>query len=170
MASMRNGSGDDLFIAFGAGGTFIKGFAHEAPMSPHAVGRDGKVWPGIYDGVPEILHGFRDEPAFSTDDVTFCLWWEEIRPGWRVGVRTFPTTHDPDGSEDFLAIYDGKPETYEAWARDYYETPVALDAVAAVYRHEALTEGLIHRLNAEASFEAVLGESANWPYGGRSEN
>jgi hypothetical protein len=165
VASMRDGSGDDLFIAFGADGVFIKGYAHEAPMSPCAVGRDGKVWPGIYDGVPKILHDFRDEPAFSRDNVTFCLWWEAKHPGWRVGVRTFPTTHDPDGSEDVLAIYDGKPETYVAWARDYYETQVALDAVAAIYRQEALTEGLVRRLNAEASLNAVLEESANWPYG-----
>lgn len=165
MASMRNGSGDDLFIAFGVGGVFIKGLDHEAPMSPYAVGPNADAWPGIYDGVPEILYGFRDEPAFSRDNVTFCLWWEQSRPGWRVGVKNFPSAPDPDGSERLLAIYDGKPERYAAWASQYYETRVPLDAVRAIYRHEPLTTELIQRINGEARLEALLEESATWPYG-----
>jgi hypothetical protein len=165
MASMRDGCGDDLFIAFGVGGVFIKGFAHEAPMSPFAVGRDGKAWPGIYDGLPQVLHHFRDEPAFSRDDVTFCLWWEESRPGWHVGVRSFLAGEHPDGSEAMLAIYDGKPETYVAWASGYYETEIPFDAVETIYRHRPLTEGLIQSLNREARLEALLEECANWPYG-----
>ncbi len=127
MASMRDGSGDDLFIAFGAGGVFLKGFVHDAPMAPRASGRDGTVWPGMYDGVPTTLEIFRDEPAFSRDSITFCLWWDVERPGWQVGVREFPAGQDPDGSEHLLAIYDGEPETY-------YESDVPLDAVAAIYR------------------------------------
>jgi hypothetical protein len=165
MASMRDGCGDDLFIAFGRAGVFIKGFAHEAPMSRFAVGRDGQLRPGIYDGLPEGLLEFRDEPAFSRDSVTFCLWWEAQRPGWRVGVRHFPEGPDPDGSEEMLAIYNGRPETYAAWASDYYERDVPLDAVAAVYKHEPLMEDLLLRLNAEANLQAVLEESATWPYG-----
>jgi hypothetical protein len=166
MASMRDGCGDDLFIAFVSDGVFLKGFAHEAPMSPFAVGRDGQPWPGIYDGLPETLICFRDEPAFSRDNVTFCLWWEAGRPGWRVGVRAFPEGRDPDGSEELLAVYDGKPETYVAWASDYYERDVPTDAVAAVYQHEPLTAALVRRLNPEASLEALLAESKSWPYGG----
>jgi len=165
MASMRNGQGDDLFIAFGEGGVFIKGFAHEAPMAPRASGRDGKVWPGIYDGVPETLLTFRDEPAFSRDSVTFCIWWDVRNPAWRLGVREFARGKDPDGSEELLAIYDGKPQTYATWASDYYETDVALDAVTSVYRHEPLTEQLVRELNPEADLGAILEESADWPYG-----
>ncbi len=165
MASMRNGSGDDVFIAFGAGGVFVKGFGHEMPMARHASGRDGEAWPGIYEGVPESLACFRDEPAFSRDSVTFCLWREAARPGWRVGVRTFAEGPDPDGSEWLLAIYDGEPETYATFAADYYEADVPLDAVAAMYRQEPLTEELVARLNAEVSLEAVIEESADWPYG-----
>jgi hypothetical protein len=165
MGSMRDGSGDDLFIAFGTGGVFLKGFVHDAPMAPRAWNRDGTVWPGMYGGLPASLEGFRDEPAFSRDSVTFCLWWDAERPGWAVGVREFPEGHDPDGSEELLAIYDGRPETYASWASDYYETDVPLDAVASIYRQEPLTVDLVQRLNPEAHLDAVLEESASWPYG-----
>jgi hypothetical protein len=165
MASMRNGSGDDLFIAFGEGGVLIKGFGHEMPMAPHALGRDGEVWPGIYDGLPEALRGFQNEPAFSPESVTFCIWWDVARPGWRVGVREFAQGDDPDGSEELLAIYDGKPDKYATWASDYYEREVAVDGVAAIYRHEPLTEQLVLQLNADAALGALLEESADWPYG-----
>lgn len=35
MGSMRNGSGDELFVLFNHAGCFIKGFAHECQMSPY---------------------------------------------------------------------------------------------------------------------------------------
>jgi hypothetical protein len=34
MGSMRDGQGDDLFALFTKDGCFLKGFAHEAPMTP----------------------------------------------------------------------------------------------------------------------------------------
>jgi hypothetical protein len=164
MASMRNGSGDDLFIGFGEGGVVVKGFDHEAPMSPYARPEHG-VWPGMYDGLPEELRGFRDEPAFSPQNVTFCLWWSAAHPGWRVGVRTFAPGKDPDGSQWMLAIYDGVPTTYAEWAREAYEHEVPLRAIESIYRQEPLTKDLIAALNPDASLDNVLEESAAWPYG-----
>ncbi|WP_433362529.1 hypothetical protein [Streptosporangium sp. CA-115845] len=49
MASMRNGSGDEYSIVFSAAGAYIRGFDHEAVMSPY--GNDGP-WPGVLDSVP----------------------------------------------------------------------------------------------------------------------
>ncbi|MEV0195908.1 hypothetical protein [Nonomuraea sp. NPDC050691] len=43
MAAMRNGSGDEYSIVFSAAGAHIRGFDHEAAMSPY--GNDGP-WPG----------------------------------------------------------------------------------------------------------------------------
>lgn len=163
MASMRTGSGDDLFIAFGEHGVFVKGFDHEAPMSPYA--RDRSVWPGIYDGVPDSLLAFRNEPAFSPENVTFCLWWDARDPGWCVGVDSFAAGDDPDGSKWMLAIYDGKPASYVERASDYYEQEIPLRAVKAIYDHEPLTKKLIATLNPDASLDDVLEEIASWPYG-----
>jgi hypothetical protein len=163
MASMRSGSGDDIFLAFGPGGVFIKGFAHEAPMAPAS--RRGEIWPGIYDGLPASFDEFRNEPAFSTEAVTFCFWWDATAPGWRVGVRELPEGDDPDGSSALLAIYDGDPKRYVEWASDYYETDVPLDTVRAIYDQKPLTRKLVARLNADADVEDVLRESEDWPYG-----
>ena len=64
---------------------------------------------------------------------------------------------DENGSAPLLEIFDGRPETYRAFAADYSEVDLRLDAVASVYAHRPLTPGLIARLNAETSLD-TLGE------------
>lgn len=51
MGSMRNGSGDEFFAYFGSAGCWLKGFAHEYPMTPY---RENPLlpWPGVLDTVP----------------------------------------------------------------------------------------------------------------------
>jgi hypothetical protein len=61
-----------------------------------------------------------------------------------------------DGSECLLTPLDGQPETYQAWAVDYYERAVEIAAVEHVYRLEPLTPDVVTRLNPELS----LGELA----------
>jgi len=73
MGSMRNGSGDELFAHFGAAGCWLKGFAHENPLSPYRE-NPKRVWPGVLDNVPGEFAGCLREPAFSVEDVTFCIW------------------------------------------------------------------------------------------------
>ena len=46
-----------------------------------------------------------------------------------------------------LWVFDGLPQTYASWAREYFETDVPLHAVSAVYALEPLTELLVHQLN-----------------------
>ena len=75
-ASMRNGSGDGYTIVFCAAGAYVRGFGHEAPMSPY--GNDGEPWPGVIDEVPELFRAFVEESAFTDEEgvavVTACLW------------------------------------------------------------------------------------------------
>ncbi len=73
MGSMRNGSGDDLFALFTPEGAMLKGFVHEAPMSPYAFDPP-HVWPGVLDQVPDRFASFLREPAFKIADTTFCIW------------------------------------------------------------------------------------------------
>jgi 7-keto-8-aminopelargonate synthetase-like enzyme len=63
-----------------------------------------------------------------------------------------------------LAILDGKPDTYKAWAQDYYETPVSLSAVQQIYGHVPLTRELLQELNATTKFESVLADAAEIDY------
>ncbi|MGW0194236.1 hypothetical protein [Nonomuraea sp. NPDC003201] len=65
MASMRNGSGDEYSIVFVAGGAYVRGFDHEAAMSPY--GNDGP-WPGVLDSVPDVFRHCVEEPAFRDEN------------------------------------------------------------------------------------------------------
>jgi hypothetical protein len=147
MGSMRNGSGDDFFAHFSAAGCWLKGFAHESPMSPYAR-RPKRIWPGVLEGVPTEFAACLREPAFTVEDVTFCIWRRVGDDRWGKGPVTFPPdVNDPDGSEDLLSPLDGRPESYRAFASDYYERDVDLASVEHVYRHRPLTADVVAALN-----------------------
>ena len=150
MASMRNGSGDDYHLLFTPQGAILKGFAHESNMSPYHVDPPC-VWKGVLDDVPEIFASFLTEPAFSLEDTTFCIWRSKSDDAWQRGAIEFTNDEDPDGSADLLAILDGKPRTYQAWAEEYYEQPIDISAVEHIYHHRPLTQAIVTRLNAELS-------------------
>jgi hypothetical protein len=122
MASMRNGSGDEYFLVFSPQGAILKGFDHEAPMSPWAC-EPVAVWPGVLDCVPAVFASFTAEAAFSMGNCTFCIWREPSDAKWQHGPVAFPAggAGDPDGSEGLLWMFDGKPETYVDFAAEYFE-------------------------------------------------
>jgi len=146
MASMRDGSGDDYFILFDSHGAAIKGFDHEATMSPWS-SDPPIIWPGMYDCIPDDFSSFLNEPAFSMEDATFCIWRRHGDDAWHCGVTEFPGDDDPDGSEHMLAILDGDPKTYLAFARDYYEIDLSLGPVEHIYNNGPLTEEILRALN-----------------------
>ncbi|MEU9477033.1 hypothetical protein [Streptomyces sp. NPDC048191] len=153
MASMRNGSGDEYSIVFSPAGAYVRGFAHESPMSPYA--EDGP-WPGVLDEVPEAFRPCVEEPAFSDEDgmplVTACMWRETGDGGWAAGTIDFPgeASGDPDGAGHlFQLLVDRSPEAFQRWAEDYYEVPVSLEAVRHVFSSRSLTEEVARALNPE---------------------
>jgi hypothetical protein len=154
MGSMRNGCGDEFFGLFNSAGCFLKGFAHEAEMSPYRR-QPKKVWPGVLDGVPWEFAPCLNEPAFSIDDTTFCIWRRYVDDSWRCGDIEFPPDDDPDGSELLLAPLDGDPQTYRSWAEEYYELKVDLAAVEQIYAHRPLTPEIVAAL-ARTKFIAGL--------------
>lgn len=147
-ASMRDGSGDWYFILFNAAGAIIKGFAHESTMAGYAVD-SGQVWPGVLDQVPPEFEEVLNDPAFVTEETTFCIWRKYDDPKWQTGKIEFPDEEDPDGSADLLFMLDGNPKTYQHWASEYYERTIPLDTVTEVYNHKPLTQQLVSRLNSE---------------------
>jgi hypothetical protein len=146
MGSMHNGSGDEYFALFNRAGCWLKGFAHEAPLSPYAT-VPPRVAPGVLDGVPPEFAGCLNEPAFAIDATTFCIWRRHGDPHWQHGPITLPDGNDPDGSADLLRWLDGRPETYRDWVHEYYERKVPLAAVRAIYRHKPLDQELVTALN-----------------------
>ncbi|MEU8974889.1 hypothetical protein AB0D11_37510 [Streptomyces monashensis] len=155
MASMRNGSGDEYSIVFSAAGAYVRGFAHESPMSPYA--EDGP-WPGVLDKVPDVFQSCVEEPAFSDEDgmpvVTACMWRGAGDDRWKTGTIDFPevTAGDPDGAAYLFGLLtDRSAEAFQRWAEDYYEVSVDLEAVRHVLSSHPLTEGVVRALNPEST-------------------
>ncbi|MFO0819990.1 MAG: hypothetical protein U1A77_18720 [Pirellulales bacterium] len=150
MGSMRNGSGDELFALFNDYGCFLKGFVHDSPLaaaSPPAA--------SFYAGLPQQLSACATEAAFSTDDVTFCLWRSDADARWNHHAIELPNDDDADGSAYLLSPLDGNPETYWLWAEEYYETDVALHAVKAIYERQRLTDELVRTLNPDLNLKQL---------------
>lgn len=154
MASMRNGSGDEYFILFTSRGAILKGFAHESCMSPWASDAE-QVWPGVLDQVPVEFEEFLNEPAFSMDETTFCLWRRNGDPSWQTGQIEYPDESDPDGSDELLFILDGDPNTYCKFAEQYHERSIDLGTVTEIYARQPLTPDLLQRLNPEISLDSL---------------
>ena len=163
MASMRNGSGDEYFILFNEHGAAIKGFDHEAEMSPWTLDPPAP-WPGMYDRVSTDFSSFLNEPAFSMAEVTFCIWRRSGDAAWQCGEIAFPDGDDPDGSEWMLATLDGDPATYQAFAGDYYEVDVPLAAVQHIYEHRPLTDEAVQALNSDVTVERLQADALEIGY------
>lgn len=155
MGSMRNSSGDDFYTHFSSAGCWLKGFAHESPMSPYRE-QSQRQWPGVLDAVPAEFAECLREPAFEAETATFCIWRRYADTCWQVGPVEFPTDPpDPDGSADLLSILDGRPESYQSFAADYYEREVELAAIEHVYAHRPLTRAVVVQLNPEATLQGL---------------
>jgi len=163
LASMRDGQGDQYFCLFNQFGAILKGFAHEAPMSPWRV-NPPKIWPGILENVPEQFRPFLSEPAFAIEETTFCIWRTFSDESWQIGDIHFPSGQSPDGSADLLSQLNGIPATYQKWAEAYYDRPVNIDAVKAIYRHDPLTETIIRSLNPDLVLEDLHSDIAEIGY------
>lgn len=163
MASMRDGSGDSYYMLFSPAGAILKGFAHEAPMTPYAA-VPPRVWPGVLETVPHEFAGFLTEPAFVLEETTFCIWRTFHEAHWRCGTIQFPDDPDPDGSATLLAIFDYNPHTYHTFAETYYECSVSFDAVVQLYNHQPLTEALVAALNPDVSLADVSSDQQEIGY------
>ncbi|WP_328669327.1 hypothetical protein [Streptomyces sp. NBC_00328] len=162
VASMRNGSGDEFDIVFAPVGAYIRGFDHESPLSPYRHEDGPEPWPGVLDSVPEAFRCYVEEPAFTDEDgcpvVTACLWRETGAPSWQTGQITYPADHpDPDGSARlFELLLAPTPEAFQAFAEDYYEMPVDIEALRQVYELRPLGLPQIIALNSGASVSEVV--------------
>ena len=124
MGSVRNGSGDELFALFTPAGCFIK----ECNQGRPALGAP-------YAGVPLAFRDATRDPAFSPDQVTACYWHEGQAGRWDMNGPD--GVFDPEGSF-LLAMIDGCPETYEAFAREYFEFDLPSGLANLVFNHQAL--------------------------------
>jgi hypothetical protein len=147
MSSMRNGCGDEFFVLFSKYGCFIKGFDHESEMSSWST-PEQKPWPGIYNGIPDVLESALSEPAFSTENVSFCYWRLTNDHSWSRGVFELPSSDDPDGAEYLLKILDGNPSSYQEYCEEYFEEDIPLSPIREIYSHMPITARTLEYLKA----------------------
>jgi len=157
MGSMRNGCGDEFFVLFTKDGCFLKGFDHESEMSSWST-PEQKPWPGIYNGVPEVLESALSEPAFSTNNVSFCYWRLTNDKTWSRGDFELPSSDDPDGAEYLLNILDGSPSSYQEYAEEYFEEDIPLSPIREIYSHKPITAKTLEYLNPEITLESIQQE------------
>ncbi len=185
MGSMRDGCGDDLFALFTDRGCFLKGFAHEAEMTPYKR-KPKRVWPGVFDRLPWwAMERGVNQPAFSPSDTTFCVWRQYTDDAWQCGEIKFPKVNarfdgspgDPDGSTALLSPYDGTPETYLNWANDYFleggeqGRSLTREHVEHVYAHKPLTTKLVQEIDPAVTLRALANDidEIGYPRRGRKE-
>ena len=149
MASAQNGSGDDVFVLFKNDSAFIKGWAHEYPssLSPEA----------YYAGIPDALSDAVHEPAFSPQNVSYCLWRSAEQSNWTSAVSLDSL---PSAMFNHFACLDGRAETYAKFCREYYEVDVQTTDIEMVFSGLPLSQDLILRLNPEAEFSNLSDELA----------
>ncbi len=144
MASMRNGSGDDWFLLLDATGAALKGFAHELADDP-------ELAQNILVQVPTDFAAFLGEPAFAMQRATFCYWCRSGELSW----GKVESALTDDGADDMLALLVAEPAAYKAWAEGYYEMPVPIDAVVALFSHTPLNDSIILALNPDVDLNSV---------------
>jgi hypothetical protein len=140
MASMRNGSGDDYFIAFTPAGVFVKSFWHEYPHED----RDA-----IYRGLPDSLRKQLDEPVFETELVTWGGW--HAGDGWTLRGNAKPL-------EEFREILAGDAQAYRSYAADYFELDVPLAAIERVLAGKPIDENVVQKILPDRSLGEVADE------------
>ena len=140
LGSMRDGSGDEWRAHFTPHGAILFGLGHESEAYRH-----GEPHPEILSAVPDCFRPSVEEPAFDTENLSFCLWSEGSSP-WKVGPID---VLGEDGSEELLGILDANPATYRAFAREYFEHELGLDVIEQIYAHQPLSSRLLEALQVE---------------------
>ena len=153
MASMRNGSGDDWFLLLDSTGAALKGFAHE-------LADDASLPQNIRDQVPALFSSFLGEPAFSLQHATFCYWRKATDPSWSKVSGAL----EDDGSDEMLELLVAGPSSYKEWAENYFEVPVALEAVSAIFSHQPLNDSVILALNPGAELDFTYAQALEIGY------
>ena len=166
---MSNGSGDEYAIVFTTDGVFIRVFGHESTMSPYR-NPDHELWPGLLDGLPDVMRSQVEEPAFSDGHghflATAVLWRLTDDDRWHAGDGiTFPPPPGPygidiDGSGRLDILLDDIADRYIEFAEDYYETTIDRTAVDHVIAQLPLTDAVVQALNPEATIAELRDDLA----------
>ena len=145
LASMRDGSGDEWFLAFapsGAGaGAFFSASWHGAPELPPP-----SASPPPYQGIPAALEPYVTEPAFSGSPRTYAGWFDGSSWTLRGQVGALG---------DELVMLGGDARAYQSHARDYFEIELPLEAIVHVLDGKPIDAALLAELGSNRTLAEV---------------
>lgn len=158
LSSMRDGEGDDYFVLFAPYGTAIKGCQQESQLAGNRA-----HLATIRKHVPARFADFMAEPAFSIDEASFVLWFDETQGRWNSAVSS---TGDDDGQNDLLQWLTRGPDFYLSWAEQYYERIIHPELVELAFDHQPISLALIESLNIPIERDALIAdfEEIDYPY------
>ncbi len=132
LARLDNGAGDYVQIVFLINGqAWVKGFAHESAISPHAQDKFAS-WPGMYQGLPELWQSWREHPEFDVEEVSFSCWTDDGE-NWQTGSVVLPAGYE-DGSDWLIKRLEIDADQFITWGRYYYGESFAALGEAGVRR------------------------------------
>lgn len=156
MASMRDGSGSHYVVLFVDGGGVLKTYDRHVAASFDVEG----FVAALTEVLPPPYRDFPSEPAFVLNEVTQVTWFDASSGRWSTALPSDDGPEDP-GEEMLALLASGDAAAYRAWAEEYFETAMPLEAVEAVLRLEPLTGARVARLNDAVTLEDLeedLGE------------
>ena len=102
------------------------------------------------------MAGVLDEPAFSPDDCTAFAWGVGGDQPWQILGDWDQLLIDELG---LLSASVDVSQQYADWAQDYWELPLPMPGIAAVFAHQGLSQALVHSLNPETSLTDVTADA-----------
>ncbi|MCE0557459.1 MULTISPECIES: hypothetical protein [unclassified Motilimonas] len=141
MGSLRDGCGGEWFLWFSGELAGYKCLSPEDGLMPEL--QEAK------ESASEAFGSFINEPAFSMDQAT-CIWFLE-NSQW--------TEHGKPVKWliDLKAITNWEASDYHAWATEYYEREIDLEAVEKILSGE-FSEDLAKKLNPDIEMSELLAE------------
>ncbi len=138
MASMKNGSGNEYFLLFNKHGVIGKVFIKNMQLSENEKKE-------LFTKIPSLYESFKQEEAFSLDNISFFFWRSNNENSW----VSEPMTENLF----YLNFLTGNPNIYKEWAEEYYEKKFNIDVIQDIFLHKPLTTEIISKLNTEIKIE-----------------
>ncbi|MFC4455269.1 hypothetical protein [Deinococcus sonorensis] len=151
MASMRDGAGTHYFMLFVPGGCAIKEF--DLDRLQGADFDDLRFVAEVAALAPEPYQPFFNEPAFVLSETSAIAWFDVERQTW---FRVEHPSAQPSSAELMQMVLGGTPESYVAWATEYFEVEVPLTAVKQLFSFSPLTPDIVHQLNADVNMDDLM--------------
>jgi hypothetical protein len=158
--------GENFFcIFFSEHGVIIIGYSIDSEMDDYT----RSYFLGVLDNIPlefsKFIDIFYNENSYVKKyHISYCIWRKFSDSKWNIGNIDFQTLIYEgytifDCSQDYLFVFDGKPESYIELANEYYGfkyiKKVNLSDVEYIYSHKPINEEIAKKINPDCNFGEI---------------